>query len=287
MERKIDLHTHSAASDGSCTPSEIVAIAAEKNLAAVALTDHDTVAGIPEFLEACSGVGMPAGVPGVEFSVKYRRHTVHILGLFIDHKASGLLSLLREIRGSRDERNLRIISKLRERGYDIELGEVLEVAGGESVGRPHFAKVLIDKGHFKETQPVFDELLKKGSSCYCSRTLPSPEKAISEIHKAKGLAIWAHPVHRAGNEKTYVLNTLKQLVKMGLDGIETAYSTYLPEQAQFLSETAARYGLAVSGGSDFHGENMSGIDMGDGMGSLDVREGVYHELLRLKMEIFS
>lgn len=271
---------HSTASDGSLSPSEILEAAKKKGLSAVALTDHDTVGGIPEFLDYAKNVPHISAVPGVELSVDFYDYSIHIVGLLIDHKKPSLNRLLSEIRDNRNKRNFLIIEKLQSLGYDITLKEVQEIAGGESVGRPHFARVLVKKQYFSGVQEVFDRCLKKGAPGYCMRKLPSPEEAIKKIHQAGGAAFWAHPMHRGECSKTYVLTVLKTLIKMGLDGIETYYSTFTPEQQKLLLDIAEDFNLLASGGSDFHGENMPGIDLGCGYGNLAVPEDLYVNICR-------
>ncbi len=274
----IDLHTHSTASDGSLSPSEIVRLALSKKLGAIALTDHDTVSGIEEFLGESAKLDVNA-VPGVEVSVMHE-NSIHITGLFIDYKNENLQRLLCEIRKNRDSRNILIVAKLEQMGYKITLEEIESVAKGESVGRPHIAKILIGKGYFKQSQDVFDKCLKKGMPAYCPRILPEPGHAIRVIHEAGGIAIWAHPLHRSENSVSYVENILQSLIKLGLDGIEAYYSTFTREQQDMLLKVAGKHGLAVSGGSDFHGDNMSGVDMGAGFGGLSVPFSVYTDLLQ-------
>ncbi len=280
----IDLHIHSAASDGANTPAEIVELAVGKGLGAIALTDHDTVSGLDEFM--CSAKAHPelAAVPGVEVSVTYRYSSIHITGLFIDHSNKKLSDLLREIRTNRDTRNVQIIRKLNDRGFKITLEEVEAVAAGESVGRPHFAKILIEKGYFKEPQEVFDKCLKRGAPCYVARGLPTPEEAICAIHEAGGLAFWAHPLHRSESSESYVESVLDDFMLCGLDGIEAYYSTFSDIQQKLLLDTARKYGIMVSGGSDFHGANQPGIHIGTGYGSMNIPYSVYDELLRRRTE---
>lgn len=282
MQKKyIDLHCHSTASDGSCSPSEIVKIAAEKNLAAVALTDHDTVSGIKEFLNTAEKIPDFTAVPGVEVSVDMDGFEAHIVGLFVNYEHPQLNKLLKEIRFNRDNRNARIIEKLQSLGYDITLDEVLELAGGESVGRPIFAKILVQKAYFSERQEVFDNCLKRGQPGYCARILPKPEKAIQLIHDAGGIAIWAHPVHRRKTGRSYVLKTLTKLIELGLDGIETYYSTFSEYQHKLLRGIAEEFSLLESGGSDFHGTNQPGIELGTGYdkNTMHIPCSIYEKLL--------
>ena len=274
----IDFHIHSTASDGTKTPSEILSIASGKNLGAIALTDHDTISGIPEFLSESARFPAIKAVPGVEISLKHYDYSIHVLGLFIDHKSEILNDFLCEIRKNRSKRNEMIVMKLKKHGFDISLEEVNAEAGGESAGRPHFASILIRKGYFSEPQEAFDKCLKRGRPGYCDRELPMPSAAVDVIHKAGGIVIWAHPMSHVDADRRTLLKILKFLVDKGIDGIEAYYLSFTPEQNQYLLSLAVKYGLAVSGGSDFHGDNMKGIDMGTGSGTLAVPYSVYEKL---------
>lgn len=277
----IDLHLHSTASDGSYSPSELIDLAASLDLAAIALTDHDTVSGIPEFLEQSKKFPDLTTIPGVEVSVDFGGKELHIVGLFIDHHCQPLEDMLCEIRKNRNARNELMVKKLQKMGFDISLEEVLEAAGGESVGRPIFAKILIKKGYFTEPQDVFDKCLKRGAQAYCSRVLPSPKQAIEKIHEAGGLAIWAHPLHRSQTDRSYLRSTLKELRHYSIDGIEAYYTSFTASQTKAVQEVAYEFSIAVSGGTDFHGTNQTGIDMGSGRGDLAVPYSVYHSLHRV------
>ena len=277
----IDLHIHSTASDGTKTPAEILSLASCKKLGAVALTDHDTIAGIHEFLTESAKYPDVKAVPGVEISLKHYDYSIHVVGLFIDHKSELLNDFLREIRKNRDSRNEMIIAKLRKHGFDISLEEVNAEAGGESAGRPHFASILIRKGYFSEPQEAFDKCLKRGRPGYCDRILPSPAAAVDVIHKAGGIVIWAHPMSHVDADRRTLLKILKFLVGKGIDGIEAYYPSFTLEQNEYLLSLAEKHGLAVSGGSDFHGDNMKGIDMGTGTGTLSIPYSVYEKLEEL------
>ena len=266
----IDLHSHSTASDGSFSPTELVQKAEEISLSALALTDHDTVSGIPEFMDAAAGAENLEAVPGVEVSVEFMGKEVHIVGLFVDIECESFLEMLTEIRNHRNQRNELIITKLQDMGFDITLQELLDVAGGESIGRPLLAKILIEKGYFSEVQEVFDKCLKRGAPAYCARVLPSPEKAIKEIHNAGGIAIWAHPLYRAANDRSYLRKVLRELMKFNVDAVEAYYTSFTPAQTCAVLEVAEEFSLPVSGGSDFHGANQKGIELGKGFGELVV-----------------
>ncbi len=266
----IDLHVHSTASDGSVPPAELPVLAAEKHLTALALTDHDTVSGLPDFLDSASKHGI-RGIPGVEISTFAQNRDIHIVGLFIDPASAPLLELLSKMRDQRKIRNAAILLKLQARGYQITNDELLAEAGGESVGRPHIAAILVRKGYFKTPQDVFDQLLKRGRSMFVARIQPPPERAIAAIHQAGGLAVWAHPASgMQSGERAYIRKTLRFLVPAGLDGIEARYSTFAPKQSQTVDELAAENHLLRSGGSDFHGTAMPGIQLGTGGGMLAV-----------------
>jgi predicted metal-dependent phosphoesterase TrpH len=268
--RFVDLHTHSVASDGTFAPAEIAALADEIGLAAVALADHDTVSGVDEFLDAGGRFPELETVPGVEISADFDNRELHIVGLFVDHRDESLLELLREIRGNRDKRNEELVGKLRALGFEISLDELMAEAGGESIGRPIVAKILVGKGYFSEPQEVFDKCLNRNGPAYCKRILPEPERAIDAIHVAGGLAIWAHPLHRAGSDRSFMRRVLRKTVPMGLDGVEAYYTKFAPEHTRAVLDVAGEFDLPVSGGSDFHGGNQIGVELGTGRGELEV-----------------
>lgn len=271
MSDFIDLHTHSTASDGTCTPHEIVALATGQKLAAVALTDHDTVSGLDEFLEAGKGFPEIRVIPGVEISVRMERdNEAHIVGLFIDHHDEKLNEFLQVIRENRNARNREMIRKLTEMGYPITDEELDAFSSGESIGRPAVAALLMQKGYFDSMAEVFNVCLRRGMPGYAPRVLPTPEDGIRHIHDAGGVAIWAHPVYRHKNERTYVRVTLDNLTPFHLDGIETHYTVFTEAQHKMLCDFAGRYNLLHSGGSDFHGTNQPTVSIGTGFGSLQV-----------------
>ncbi|OGV37211.1 MAG: hypothetical protein A2X48_12560 [Lentisphaerae bacterium GWF2_49_21] len=274
----IDLHTHSTASDGTLSPAELLSLAQEKGLSALALTDHDTSSGLDEFLRESKKYPGIKVVPGVEVSVKHHHFSIHVVGLFIDHSSEPLEKMLCEIRKGRNARNDLIALKLQKQDYDITIEEVNALAGGECPGRPHFASILVKKGYFSTMQEAFDKCLKRGRSGYCKRELPMPSEAIDAIHSAGGLAIWAHPMSYADADRKTINKLLKFLVSKGLDGLEAYYPLFSPEQSKCLLELAGKYSLAVSGGSDFHGVNMKNIELGTGDGNLAIPFSVYETL---------
>lgn len=269
----IDLHTHSTASDGSCTPSEIIALAAEAQLAAVALTDHDTTAGIEEFLESASQFPCLEAIPGVELSTRYGARELHIVGLFIDRKAPLLEAFLANERARRAKRNRDMKIKLALLGYPLDDDEpAFAAAGGmgANLGRPHFAQALMEKYHFPDLRTVFDKLLGNNKPAYIPRENASPREAIAAIHASGGLAVWAHPIYRDRNERAYVRRVARKLSALGLDAMEGYYSLFGPPETQLVTEVAAQFNLLISGGSDFHGERSPNINLGCGAGKLCV-----------------
>lgn len=274
----IDLHIHSTASDGCQAPAALIRMAEELHLAVVALTDHDTVAGIDEFLAAAANSPVTA-VPGVEISTTFDNREVHIVGLFIDHHSAQLNVFLDEVRTRRHERNERIIAKLQGRGYGITLDDAAAIAGGDVVGRPHIAKVLFDKyDEFETLQDVFDKLLKKGRPGYVPRALTAPPEAIRQIHAAGGVAVWAHPIFRQANEYQWCRKAIKYLRCAGIDALEVYYTSFNTEQSDALRNYAAEFGLAMSGGSDYHGSAFGENQMGSGNGALQVPYEFYESL---------
>ncbi len=277
MERFIDLHTHSNCSDGSCTPSELVQLAAAANLAAVALTDHDTVTGIPEFLEAAKVHPELTAVAGVELSTLFGNRELHIVGLEIDHNNPELLDFLAEMRQRRQERNEAIRLKLNSLGYPVTWDDpaFADVTDNSSVGRPHFARALMEKYGFASLQAVFDKLLKRGCPAYVPRELPDPARAINIIHAAGGVAVWAHPVYRERNERAWCKRIMKRFAPLGLDAVEAYYSMFGPGETALVKELAELYGLSLSGGSDFHGANSPNIQIGTGAGGLRIPQELF------------
>lgn len=269
MQDLIDLHTHSTASDGSASPSAIIRRAKAKGLRGVALTDHDTISGLREFLAAGKEENIDA-VPGVELSTFLYSKELHIVGLFVNPETPELLDLLERMRRGRETRNREMILKLSAAGFAVSYEELLQEAGGESIGRPHIAALLLRKGYFKTIQDAFEQYLKRGCRCYVPRLLPEPAEAIRTIHAAGGLAIWAHPVSGQTGERAFARKMLRKLIPAGLDGVEVRYSMFSEYQTTMMNELAEAEGILKSGGSDFHGTNQPNIDLGCGCGNLAV-----------------
>ncbi|MBZ4644988.1 MAG: 3,5-nucleoside bisphosphate phosphatase [Petroclostridium sp.] len=265
--RYIDLHVHTTASDGSMTPSQVVQYAAKKNLAAIAITDHDTIEGVSEGVEQGKKEGIEV-VPGIEISVDFGVE-MHILGYFIDIDSTILNDTLNKLKYYRDQRNPQIIQKLNELGVEITMDEVESKANGRIVGRPHIAAVMIDKGYVNSTDEAFDRYLSVGRPAYVKKQKLLPEEGIELIKQAGGFAVLAHPIFlkKEDEELEYLL---RQLIRYGLDGIEGYYSDYSAEVSNKYLALARKYNLIVTGGSDYHGKSKPYIELGEGYGTLKV-----------------
>ena len=265
----IDLHTHTTASDGSLSPGELVSEAARAGLKAVAITDHDTIAGLDEAVEAGQGLELEV-VPGVEISIEVGlKGGAHLVGLWVKPGHPGLLDGLERLQEARRQRNPRILAKLNELGLPLSMDEVLAQTGGGQVGRPHFAKALVQKGLADSMGEVFSRWLAAGAKAYVAKERMTPEEGISLVRAAGGVPVLAHPglldLDRNGLE-----SLLRKLKSLGLEGLEAYYSEHDEATRRSLISLAARLGLAVSGGSDFHGGSKPQIQLGTGKGDLRV-----------------
>jgi len=264
----VDLHTHSTASDGTLSPSELVYLAKKTGLEALALTDHDTLKGLKSAWQTASEEGLPF-LCGVEISIKYQRKGhFHLLGYFLTPEVPEIENTLQKLHEAREKRNEKIIKKLQEMGIDITMEELREIAKGE-IGRPHIANLLVKKGVVKDFNQAFEKYLKKGAPAYVPKALLSPEEGIKIIFKAKGIPVLAHPVTLQQTEEE-LENYLKELKELGLAGIEAYYTEHTRGFTNFLLSLAKKLDLLVTGGSDFHGENKPDIKLGRGFGDLDV-----------------
>ncbi|HVR31450.1 MAG TPA: PHP domain-containing protein [Acidimicrobiia bacterium] len=265
----IDLHTHSTSSDGSLTPTELVELAATIGLEAIALTDHDTLDGVKLAQEAASAAGIEL-IPGVELSLDWDRGGMHMLVLWLEPGSGPLQDRLAAIQDARNNRNARIIGRLNELGLDITLAEVEEQAGDGSVGRPHFAAVMVRKGFVTDIKAAFDEYLANGRPGYMSRQRLGPEEAIELARRSGGVPILAH-AHTLGlDNQAEVEAVLARLSNAGLVGIECHYGSYDADERAGYARMARRFGLLASGGSDFHGTYKADVALGRGSVGIDV-----------------
>src|SRR5262249_45018831 len=265
---RIDLHLHTTHSDGSLSPAEVLRLAHKAGVTALAITDHDIVAGIP----AGPAVGADLGIEiisGVEISSRFGNSELHILGYCIRWQDSELIQQLAALRESRHRRNPQIIEHLRALGLDITYEEVRALAGTDAIGRPHIARLLMDKHFATSAKDAFDRYLAEGRPAYVARELPVPADAIGWIRAAGGVAVLAHPTwaNVSGEGLNSLLTTLKA---QGLGGIEGHYSTHTKRQTMDYLDLAKRLDLLVTGGSDFHGITKPDIEVGTGRGDLKV-----------------
>lgn len=264
-----DLHMHSTHSDGTMAPRALVEMAHGLGLGAIALTDHDTTSGVAEALEAGRGLGVRV-LPGVEISVDWSGRSVHMLGYCFDADTGELQRGLDVLVDGRNRRNVEMVEKLRALGVDITHDEVVAEAGGKVVGRPHFAKVLVRKGAVADWQEAFDLYLARGAKAYVERDRFSPVDSVRMIREAGGVAVLAHPGLLKLRDGETLEAVVEELAEAGLRGIECHYSFHSTEETALCLEIARRFGLVVTGGSDFHGIANVDIAMGSGRGDLVV-----------------
>lgn len=264
--KTIDLHVHSTYSDGTLTPEELVKLAKKQGLSAMALTDHDTIVGVPEAIEAGNKYGIEI-IPGIELSSTYYSKEIHIIGLYINYKDVLFNEALENLRIIRNERNLKIIEKFKSFGIDISFDEMKELYGNAVITRAHFADYLLIKGYIKNRVEAFDRYIGENGPCYIPREKLTPDQTIKLITQAGGVAILAHPtLYHLGNAEMNKL--LSYLCRAGLKGIEAIYSTHsLGEEIQ-IRKLAKENHLIISGGSDYHGKNKPYLNLGTGKGHL-------------------
>lgn len=271
----IDLHTHSTASDGTYTPTELVHYAASKGLSAIALTDHDTTDGIEEALAAAKelandGINIEV-IPGIEFSSEYRGKDIHIVGLYIDVHSDYFQRRLELFVNSRTKRNEEMVRRLNAHGIPVTMHELEALYPSSVITRAHFAKFMFNKGYVKSIKEAFDRYVGDRCPCFVPRAKISPMRAVEIIRKSGGVPILAHPV-LYGMGKTELYKLTAKLKDSGLVGVEALYSTYNNSDERDIRALAKEYNLLLSGGSDFHGLNKATIDLGTGTGHLFVPE---------------
>lgn len=277
----IDLHAHTTASDGTLTPARLVGRAQEKGLRAVAVTDHDTVDGLPEALAEAAKREFEV-VPGVEISVDYLGGEMHMLGYYINLNSASLLHSLGQLQEYRRERNPKVIRKLREMGMHITLAEVAEAAGGNVIGRPHFAAVLVKKGYAASTVEAFDKYLGVGQPAYVKKEKLTPAEGIAIILEAGGIPVLAHPKYIRDHNPDRLSDLFGKLKQTGLKGVEAYYTSHTPEETDLYLRLARRHTLLVTGGTDYHGANKPEIELGTGTGGLRMSYDLLTELKKAK-----
>ena len=282
----IDLHIHTTASDGTFTPSEVVAHAIKLKLKAIAITDHDTLAGSSEALKG----GIPPALDfltGVEISAAPppcypRSGSFHLLGYSIRLDDSELNQTLEKLQQARKSRNPAIINRLNELGIPISLDEVSEKAGDAQLGRPHIAQILIKKGVISSIDEAFDQFLGTDKPAYVDKYRVKCSKAIDAIRGAGGIPVLAHPGLLEYESENQLDELIGQLKRMGIQGVEVYYSGHTADQTRLFSELAQRHDLLMTGGTDFHGSIHPDIQMGSGKGKLPISYELYQKLLDFK-----
>jgi 3',5'-nucleoside bisphosphate phosphatase len=268
----VDLHCHSTASDGTYAPGDVVALAVSSGLSALALTDHDTIGGVAEAAEAAKKAGLDF-LPGIEISCDVPRPaTMHLLGYGIDPVSPVLLDLTTRLIEGRNDRNPRIIRKLNELGVAITMEELEKEAGGTVIGRPHIAAILLRKGYVSSIKQAFDKYLAQGAPAYFDKERLTSKQAIELVQQSGGIAVLAHPVQLRTENDGQLERIVKDLVDLGLAGLEVIHSDHDAALVEKYTKLADRYGLIKTGGSDFHGTNKKNINLGTANGRRVPRE---------------
>ena len=273
----IDLHVHSTCSDGTFTPTELAEYAAQKGLAAFALTDHDTTEGLSEASLAAEQNGVEL-VRGIEFSTDYQGRDIHILGLDIQPEQADFADKIRSFQKSRDARNEEMAERLRTReGFNISLEKLREAYGDAVLTRSHFGRWLFEKGYVKSIKEAFALYIGDGCPCFVPRRRTDPREAIRLILAAGGIPILAHPLlYHLPEEKLEALAA--DLKEAGLMGLEAIYSSNTGMDESSMRRLARKLNLKISGGSDFHGKNKPLLDLGSGKGNLKIPYEILEQL---------
>lgn len=258
---EVDMHIHTVESDGTYTPEEIIIRAMKNNVIALAITDHDTVAGVGKAKEVAQRYGVEF-IEGIEISCNEDELEIHILGYYLDLEDKKFLSELKELEKARDERNRKIIEKFEKIGIIIDEEELKSFAPGNIISRLHFANYLIDKGVVQSKNEAFEKYLGRTGLAYVPKENFPPERAVKMIKDNGGFVSLAHPKLVTLNDERLNALILK-LKSYGLDALETQYSSFSKIDRDKYKRVAKKYGLLITGGSDFHGANREGVDLGD------------------------
>lgn len=262
--KQIDLHVHSCFSDGSETPSGLVELAKNANLSAFALTDHDTTSGIDEIIQAAKGSGIEI-VPGIEFSTRYGKKDIHILGYFMDYHASSFQDKLKSFLEARTNRNEKMCQLIREyTGFPIYLHELERYFPNSIITRAHIATWLLEQGYINDREDAFKKYIGDHAPCFVAKTDVSPKDAIELTLEHGGVPVLAHPLLYSFSKKQLQV-LLEELKTFGLRGIEAIYVLNKGSDTNFVCDLAKHYELLITGGSDFHGENKPNISLGTGI----------------------
>ena len=255
----IDLHSHTNESDGTCSPAELIQEAVRAGVNVLGITDHDTFRGFDQAAPLAREAGIDA-ICGIELSTKLQGQSVHLLGYFLgDNGLKDFRVWVLEMQASRRERNVRLVARLRELGFDITLEEA-EARGRGMTGRPHFAQLMVEKGYVRSIREAFDEYLDESAKGYVHRIEPQFAEGVARIRDAGGIASLAHPVRVRAD----IAVLLPELCEAGMNAIEAYHSDHESHDTELYLELAKRYGLMVTGGSDFHGAVKPGVSLGTG-----------------------
>jgi 3',5'-nucleoside bisphosphate phosphatase len=262
----IDLHSHTNESDGTCSPEELIREAVRAGVDTLGITDHDTFKGYDQAIPFAAAAGVQL-VCGIELSTKLHGHSVHLLGYFLKNSGMGdFRTWVLDQQAARRDRNIRLIARLQELGFDITLEEA-EARGKGMTGRPHFAQILVEKGYVANLRQAFDDYLDESAKGYVYRREPQFAEAVAEIRKAGGIASLAHPVRVRGD----VPALMPELCGAGMNAIEAYHSDHSATDTEMYLGLARKYGLMVTGGSDFHGAVKPGVSLGTGcQGNLSI-----------------
>ncbi len=273
----VDLHTHSIYSDGTQTPAELIQSAEDSGLYAISLTDHDTVAGITEFLRHGRQNNLKV-ITGLEISSVHRNISIHILGYGIDHQLAELNRKLSQLQQGRQERNLKILNKLQNLGLDISTKELSAYSGCGQAGRPHIAGLLRRKGAVKTCEQAFKYYLRKGAPAWADRLTFSAAETIDMIRNAGGIAVLAHPGQIDAGMKIQP-QLITELVERGLGGLEVYYPGHQKKMEKKLLQLAKKHQLLVTGGSDYHGANKPRLKLAGADNDFCPPDFIYTNLL--------
>ncbi len=278
MRKLVDLHVHTSESDGTLSPAEVVEMAKELGLAAIAVCDHDTADGVAEALSAGEKLGVEI-IPGIELSVDYRGYGIHILGYFIEPGSEALQELLDWVVWERERRNGEIVAAMDADGLNVSLQLMHEKFPEAIIGRPHFSAMLVERGLVESVSEGFEKYLSPGGKYYRKRQYIPMDMAFDVLRRSGGKAVFAHPLqYRFSHDELLELTAL--LREKGIVGMECVYPLYDSEQSEYLKAIAADFDLCITGGSDFHGTGKPDIAMGSGRGDMEVPYEVLEKLKR-------
>ena len=253
---EVDLHLHTSFSDGTLTPTQLVALCAERGLKVICISDHDSTNGLPEAFDAATAYPQMTLIPGIELSTDVPGSEIHILGYFVDHDDSSLQSILGEFRSGREDRGERMVEKLNGMGLAISWERVQQIAGDASIGRPHIAQAMVEAGYVQYPRDAFDKYLGRNGVAYVERPKLLPEDAVRLLVEHGALPVMAHPTYSAAKPDREGVSSLPEILSelkaAGLVGMEVYYGDYTPEQVEWLRGLADDFDLIPCGGSDYH-----------------------------------